>query len=162
MDFKLFFLMETAKLKIRQNLYRVHVCMAILFIIGGKPPNLMTANISGYTVYTCSTYTMPLSATKGRVHRIHITLALCVRVAVRHTRVKGPTRPLNCSRSSGAAKQVPTADPTTAGPMFGLTDLRLIQKVANTLQLTLARCASLLIIRDAGGVAKISRAPNYR
>ena len=46
--------------KIRLNLYRVHVCMAILFQttkfksantqFGGKPPNLMTANISGYTV----------------------------------------------------------------------------------------------------------------
>ena len=53
---------ETAKLKIRQNLNRVQVYMAILFQtakfkptntqFGGKPPNLMTANISGYTVYT--------------------------------------------------------------------------------------------------------------
>ena len=51
---------ETAKLKIRQILYCVHVCMAILFQTAkfksantqfeGKPPNLMTANISGYTV----------------------------------------------------------------------------------------------------------------
>ena len=49
------------QIKIRQNLYRMHVCMAILFQtakfksantqFGGKPPNLMTANISGYTVF---------------------------------------------------------------------------------------------------------------
>ena len=48
------------QIKIHQNLYHVHVCMAILFQtakyksantqFGGKPPNLMTANISGYTV----------------------------------------------------------------------------------------------------------------
>ena len=47
------------QIKIRQNLSRVHVCMAILFQtakfksantqFGGKPPNLMTANISDYT-----------------------------------------------------------------------------------------------------------------
>ena len=45
------------QIKIRQNLYRVHVSMAILFQtakfksantqFGGKPPNLKTANISG-------------------------------------------------------------------------------------------------------------------
>ena len=49
------------QIKICQNLYRVHVHMAILLQttkfrsantqFGGKPPNLMTANISSYTVY---------------------------------------------------------------------------------------------------------------
>ena len=61
------------QIKIRQNLYRVHVCMAILFQtakfksantqFGGKPPNLMTANISGYTVlcsYNASCQVLPI------------------------------------------------------------------------------------------------------
>ena len=46
-----------------ENLYRVHVCMAILFQtksantqFGGKPPNLMTANISDYTVTVSYTH----------------------------------------------------------------------------------------------------------
>ena len=56
-------LRRNRQVKIRQNLYRVHVCVAILFQTaevkstntqfgGGKLPNLMTANISGYTVCT--------------------------------------------------------------------------------------------------------------
>ena len=52
---------ETAKLK-SAKIYTIcmYVCMAILFQtakfnfanaqFGGKPPNLMTANISGYTI----------------------------------------------------------------------------------------------------------------
>ena len=50
------------QIKIRQNFYHVHVCMAILYhttkfksantVFGAKPPNLMTANIFGYGVYS--------------------------------------------------------------------------------------------------------------
>ena len=57
---------RNCQIKIRQNLYCLHVCMAILFQtakfksantqFGGKPQNLMTTNISGYTVLRWGMY----------------------------------------------------------------------------------------------------------